>query len=53
VLELKSVDKLAPIHDAQLIFCLKLSGKSIGLRINFNVGQLKQGIRRKVYRLPE
>lgn len=45
VLELKSVEKLMPIHDAQLITYLKLSGLSLGLLINFNVAVLKQGIK--------
>jgi GxxExxY protein len=35
--ELKSVDRLAPIHKAQLLSYLKLSGKKVGLLINFNV----------------
>jgi GxxExxY protein len=48
VLELKAVDELAPIHEAQLISYLKLSGKKIGLLINFNVIQLVKGIRRRV-----
>ena len=46
ILELKSVDQLAPIHKAQLLTYLKLSGKKIGLLINFNVKRLVEGIRR-------
>jgi GxxExxY protein len=46
VLELKSVEELAPIHKAQLISYLKLSGFPVGLLINFNVVHLKDGIRR-------
>ena len=46
IVELKSVDDLAPIHEAQLLSHLKLSGCNIGLLINFNVTVLKQGIRR-------
>jgi GxxExxY protein len=46
--ELKAVDELAPIHDAQLLSYLKLSGRKVGLLINFNVRRLKDGIRRKV-----
>jgi GxxExxY protein len=46
VIELKSVDELAPIHKAQLLSYLKLSGKKIGLLINFNVDLLKNGITR-------
>ena len=46
IVELKSVDRLHPIHEAQLISYLKLSGKKVGLLINFNVKLLKDGIRR-------
>jgi GxxExxY protein len=48
ILELKSVENLAPIHEAQLITYLKLSGKRVGLLINFNVQFLKDGIVRRV-----
>ncbi len=48
ILELKSVDQLAPIHKAQLLTYMKLSGKKIGLLINFNVVRLKEGIVRMV-----
>lgn len=47
-LEIKSVDSLAPIHQAQLLSYLKLSGCEVGLLINFNVKLLKQGIVRMV-----
>ncbi len=53
VIELKSVDVLVPIHEAQLISYLKLSDKQIGLLINFNVTQLTKGIRRRVNELKE
>jgi GxxExxY protein len=46
VVEVKSVDALAPIHEAQVISYLKLSGCKVGLLINFNVLQLKDGVRR-------
>ncbi len=46
ILELKSVEKLLPIHVAQLITYLKASGIKTGLLINFNVRHLRQGIRR-------
>ena len=46
---IKSVDSLAPIHQAQLLSYLKLSGCEVGLLINFNVKLLKQGIVRMVY----
>ena len=48
IVELKAVDTLAPIHEAQLLSYLKLSGCKIGLLINFNVEILKDGIRRRV-----
>ena len=48
IVELKSVDAIAPVHEAQLLSYLKLSGKSLGLLINFNVTHLKDGIRRLV-----
>jgi GxxExxY protein len=41
IVELKSVDKIAPIHKAQLLSYLKLSNKKVGLLINFNVELLK------------
>jgi len=47
-LEIKSVDSLAPIHQAQLLSYLKISGCEVGLLINFNVKLLKQGIVRMV-----
>lgn len=48
VLELKSVDSLAPIHAAQLLTYLKLSGLTVGHLINFNVPVLRLGIKRIV-----
>jgi GxxExxY protein len=48
VVEIKSVEKLDKIHDAQLLTYLKLGGWKIGLLINFNVPVLKDGIRRRV-----
>lgn len=48
VVELKMVEELAPIREAQLLSYLKLSGCRVGLLINFNVKMLKQGIRRMV-----
>jgi GxxExxY protein len=48
IVEIKSVDALSPVHLAQILSYLKLSGKSIGLLINFNVVHLKDGIRRFV-----
>ncbi len=52
VIELKAVDSVLPIHEAQLLSYLKLSGKRVGLLINFNVTQLIKGIRRRVMDLP-
>jgi GxxExxY protein len=46
IIELKAVDRLEPIHTAQLLSYLKLSGHKIGLLINFNVQVLKDGIKR-------
>jgi GxxExxY protein len=48
VVELKSVDRLDPIHEAQLLTYLRLSRVHVGLLINFNVRVLKDGIRRRV-----
>ena len=48
VLELKSVERILPVHEAQLLTYLRLSNKPIGLLINFNVPILKQGIHRYV-----
>ena len=48
VVEIKSVDAVSPVHQAQLLSYLKLSGKSLGLLINFNVVHLKDGIKRFV-----
>ena len=48
ILELKSVEAILPVHEAQLVTYLKLSGKKLGLLINFNVSLLKQGIRRRI-----
>jgi len=48
VLELKAVERLLPIHEAQLLTYLRLSRKRVGLLINFNVTTLKKGIVRRV-----
>jgi GxxExxY protein len=53
LLEIKAIDSLLPIHDAQLLSYLKLGGWKIGLLINFNVELLKNGLRRRVFRLVE
>ena len=46
IIELKSVQELTAIHEAQILSYLKLSGCPVGLLINFNVRQLTQGIKR-------
>ena len=48
ILELKCVEKIHPVHEAQLLTYLKLSGKRVGLLINFNVPLLTRGIVRRV-----
>lgn len=48
IVELKSVERLDPIHTAQVLTYLKLSGCHVGLLINFNVASLRDGIRRVV-----
>jgi GxxExxY protein len=48
VLELKCVEEIVPVHEAQQLTYLKLSGKHVGLLINFNVPLLTQGIVRRV-----
>ena len=48
LLELKAVDALLPIHEAQLLSYLKLTSLTVGLLINFNVELLSDGIRRRV-----
>ena len=48
VLELKSVEQFSPLHEAQLLTYLRLSGCRVGLLINFNTVSLTDGIRRRV-----
>ena len=48
IVEVKAIEVLAPIHRAQLLTYLKLSGKRLGLLINFNVLHLRDGIKRLV-----
>jgi len=48
VIELKALEKLGPIHDAQLLTYLKLSGRRLGFLLNFNVPLMKNGISRFV-----
>ena len=50
IVEVKSVERLAPIHDSQLLTYLRLSGKRLGFLLNFNVPHMRDGgIRRKIY----
>jgi GxxExxY protein len=48
IVEIKAVEKVLPVHEAQLLTYMKLSGKRVGLLINFNVPLLKQGLTRRV-----
>jgi len=50
VVELKSIEDIAPIHEAVVLTYLKLSGNTVGLLINFHVAVLKDGIRRYIWR---
>lgn len=51
IMEVKSVEKLAPIHAAQLLSYLKLSGHKLGFLLNFNVLHMRDGIKRVVNQL--
>ncbi len=53
VVELKSIDQLLPIHEAQLITYLRLTDLRVGLLINFNVIKLTQGVKRVVNRFED
>jgi GxxExxY protein len=53
ILELKAVEKLEPIHEAQVLSYLKLSKCEVGLLINFNVKLIKNGIRRFINKVLE
>jgi len=48
VVELKSIESILPVHEAQLLTYMKLAQKAVGLLINFNVAVLKNGIVRRV-----
>jgi len=48
VVEVKAIEALAPIHEAQLLTYLRIGGWRLGLLINFNVAVLKSGIRRRI-----
>lgn len=51
IVELKTADRITPVHEAQLLSYLKLSGRRLGLIINFNVVHLRTGIKRMVNNL--
>ena len=53
IIEIKSIAVLAPVHYKQLLTYLRLSGKRLGLLINFNTNLIKDGIARVVNNLPE
>lgn len=53
VVEIKAVEALLPVHEAQLVSYLRLGGWHVGLLINFHVPVLIKGVRRKVLDLPE
>jgi len=53
VVEIKSIEAIAPVHKKQLLTYLKLTDKRLGLLINFNVDLIKNGIARVVNRLEE
>jgi len=53
IIEIKAVEALAPVHHLQLKTYLKLSGKTLGFLINFNVPLLKQGLHRIVLNHPD
>lgn len=52
VIEVKSVETLLPVHEAQVITYLKLSGKRLGFLMNFNVRLMKEGLRRFANGMP-
>ena len=49
LLELKAVERMLPVHEAQVLTYLRLSGLPIGLLVNFNATPLKNGIKRFVF----
>ena len=48
IVEVKAVETVLPVHEAQLLSYSRLSGKRVGLLVNFNVAQLRLGIRRRI-----
>lgn len=52
IVEIKAIEQLLPIHDAQLLSYLRLASKNVGLLINFHVRLLKNGVKRIVHEFP-
>lgn len=48
IVEIKCVEAINPVHQAQLLSCMRLSGRGVGLLINFHVAHLRDGIKRMV-----
>lgn len=48
IIEIKAIETILPVHEAQLVSYLRMAEKPLGLLINFNVASLKDGIRRKI-----
>ena len=53
IVEIKSVEAIAPVHKKQLLTHLRLADKRLGLLINFNVVQIKEGIKRIANGMPD
>ena len=53
VVEIKAVEKMLPLYEAQVLTYLKLAGRRLGLLINFNVPVIREGIKRIVYDTPQ
>jgi GxxExxY protein len=49
IVELKAIEKILPIHEAQMMTYLRLADKNLGLILNFNVMSMKDGIKRMIY----
>lgn len=53
IVELKAIEKVLPLHEAQLLTYLRLADKRLGILLNFNVTRLKDGFKRYTNQLPE
>jgi GxxExxY protein len=53
IVELKSVERLLPVHHGQVLTCIRLADKRLGLLLNFGAARIKDGIVRLVNALPE